>query len=221
MQKNYLQNIEWKFSNKLIDYNFAHNFMEERVQNIINQKEKELIWILEHEDVYTAGISAKEDDLLKKTSIPIFKTNRGGKYTYHGPGMKIIYIMIDLKKFFYPKNPDISSFVNFLENWIIDVLSEYNIQGEIRKDRVGIWVKDEISEKKIAAIGIKVKKWTTYHGIAINISPDLTKFKNIIPCGISEFGITSLENLGLNDFSEMNNIIKQKFHERFIKFKSS
>ncbi len=216
----YLSQIEWKISDNLIDFDGAYNFMEDRVSKIINQKKSEMIWLLEHKDVYTAGISSKETDLLNKTNIPVFKTNRGGKYTYHGPNMKIIYLMLDLKKFFYPNSPDIAVFVNFLENWIIDILAEFKIKGEIRKDRVGIWVKNEISEEKIAAIGIKVKKWVTYHGISINLAPDLTKFNNIVPCGISDFGITSFAKLGINNFSNIDQLIKEKFNQKFLEFKS-
>lgn len=214
--------IQWKFSDKLVDYQTAQNFMEDRVKNIINQNEQQLIWLLEHNHIYTAGISAKDDDLINDNNIiPIFKTNRGGKYTYHGPGMKIIYVMLDLKQLFYPAKPDIARFVNFLENWIIDILAEFNIKGEIRKDRVGIWVKVGNSEKKIAAIGIKIKKWVSYHGIALNIEPDLTNFNNIIPCGIKEFGVTSLSDLGKNNFLEINQIIKDKFYNRLQKFKNN
>jgi lipoyl(octanoyl) transferase len=188
-------NIEWKISKDLINFNDAFDFMQQRVEQIIVKKASEIIWILEHHPVYTAGVSAKEEDLLVKNEIPIFKTNRGGKYTYHGPGIKIIYVMIDLKKFFSPQKPDISGFVNFLENWIIEILKEFGIFGEIRKDRVGVWVKCGETEKKIAAIGVKIKKWVAYHGIAINVNPDLNSFKNIVPCGIKEFGVTSIEEI--------------------------
>jgi lipoyl(octanoyl) transferase len=189
------QEIEWLISKDPVDFESALNFMQARVEKIINNEAKQLIWILEHPEIYTAGISAKDSDLLTKTEIPIFKTNRGGKYTYHGPKMKIIYVMLDLKKFFSPSPPDIAKFVQFLENWIIATLAEINIKGEIRKDRVGIWVNHEGQEKKIAAIGVKIKKWVSYHGIAINIDPDLAKFDNIVPCGIKEYGVTSVREV--------------------------
>jgi lipoyl(octanoyl) transferase len=188
-------NIEFKFSKNLVKYEDALKFMEERSQEIILGKKKEMIWVLEHEPVYTAGISAKESDMLIKNNVPIFKVNRGGKYTYHCPGMKIIYVMLNLKRFFEPNRPDVSKFVEFLENWVIEILSFYGIKGEIKKGRVGIWVENNNIEEKVAAIGIKLKKWVSYHGIAINVNPDLSGFKNIVPCGISEFGVTSMKKI--------------------------
>ncbi len=188
--------VEWRVSKELVHFEDALDFMQKRVEEIIAGTAPELIWILEHHPVYTAGVSAQDADLLAKTDIPIFKTNRGGKYTYHCPGMKIIYVMLDLKKFFAPEKPDISRFVEFLENWVIKVLADFGIKGEIKKGRVGIWVTDKNNgEKKIAALGIKLKKWVSYHGIAINISPDLAGFDNIIPCGIKEFGVTSMQEI--------------------------
>jgi lipoyl(octanoyl) transferase len=217
-------NIEFKISKELIHFEDALNFMKQRVEDIILGKEKQLIWVLEHHPVYTAGVSAKDEDLLQKTEIPIFKTNRGGKYTYHAPGMKIIYVMLDLKKFFAPQNPDVSKFVEFLENWIIAILAEFGIKGEIKKGRVGIWVDTKNGEKKIAAIGIKLKKWVSYHGIAINVDPDLTGFDNIVPCGIKEFGVTSIAKIqkgvrtlfdqkGSDPFLDLEKIIIGKFRE--------
>jgi lipoyl(octanoyl) transferase len=204
-------NIEWRNSKDLVHFEDALKFMQERVEQIISGNSKELIWTLEHYPVYTAGVSAKDEDLLVKTDIPVFKTNRGGKYTYHGPKMKIIYIMLDLKKFFAPNPPDIAKFVEFLENWVIAILAEFGVKGEIKKGRVGIWVETKEGEKKIGAIGIKVKKWVTYHGIAINISPDLRAFENIVPCGIKEFGVTSLQKLGVNLDREFDDLVKEKF----------
>ncbi len=192
--------------------------MENRALKIIEGSAAPLIWLTEHNAVYTAGISAKDEDMLQKTDIPIYKTNRGGKYTYHGHGMKIIYVMLDLKKFFAPRAPDIAQFVEFLENWVIDFLQEFGIKGEIKKGRVGIWVTHEGKEKKIAAIGIKVKKWVSYHGIAININPDLTAFDNIVPCGIKEFGVTSLKEMGINTKQNFNEILKQSFAKRLAIF---
>ncbi|MBU6338402.1 MAG: lipoyl(octanoyl) transferase LipB [Rickettsiales bacterium] len=203
--------IEWLISKDPIYFEDALKFMENRVEKIINGEAKPLIWALEHKPVYTAGISAKDEDLLNKTDIPVFKTNRGGKYTYHGPGMKIIYVMLDLKKFFAPASPDIAKFVEFLENWMISCLAELGIKGEIRKGRVGIWVETKDGEKKIGAIGIKVKKWVTYHGIAINIAPNLQAFDNIVPCGIKEFGVTSLEELGVKMSEDFDELLKRKF----------
>jgi lipoyl(octanoyl) transferase len=203
--------IDWQIDEDEIDYKKAVQFMEKRNREIIDGTNSNLIWLTSHPSLYTAGISSKDSDLLNPT-IPVFQTNRGGKYTYHGPGMRIIYVMLDLKEFFSPNRPDISKFVNFLENWIINSLDRINIKGEIRKDRVGIWVKTDNTEKKIGAIGIKLKKWVTYHGIAVNIHPDLKFFNDIIPCGIKEFGVTSMEKLGNKTKQcEFDQILQEEF----------
>jgi len=206
-------NIEWRESAELVHFEEALNFMQNRVEEIISETAPQLIWTLEHHPVYTAGISAKEADLLAKSDIPVYKTNRGGKYTYHCPGMKIIYVMLDLKKLFAPHKPDVARFVEFLENWVIAILAEFGIKGEIRKGRVGIWVETPEGEQKIAALGIKIKKWVSYHGIAINIAPDMSGFKNIVPCGIAEFGVTSLANLGVKIDKNLHEVIQDKFYE--------
>lgn len=220
-----MQSIEWKISQEPVHFPDAVDFMQQRVEEIIKGESPEMIWILEHQPVYTAGISAKDEDLLIKTNIPIFKTNRGGKYTFHGPGIKIVYVMLNLKRIFSPAKPDVSSFVELLENWVIAILQEFGIKGEIRKGRVGIWVHQEGMEKKIAALGIKIKKWISYHGIAININPDLSSFKNIIPCGIKEFGTTSIaevlmkkESIQFNSFinSSIDEVFKKTFPSQFL-----
>lgn len=210
------KNLEWQISDDLILYPQALQLMEQRVAEIINAEKPELIWLCEHHSVYTAGISAKDSDLLGE-NLPVYKTNRGGKYTYHGPGIKIIYVMLDLKKVFAPEKPDVARFVKMLENWIIAILARFNVIGEIRPGRVGVWVRAaDGSEKKIAAIGIKLKKWVSYHGIAININPDLAAFNQIIPCGISEFGVTSLADLGKKiSAAELNEIIRSEFYKIF------
>ncbi len=210
-----LDNIEFKVSRKLVHFEDAIKAMQERVEGIILGEEKQLIWVLEHHPVYTAGVSAKDEDLLNKTDIPVFKTNRGGKYTYHCPGMKIIYVMLDLKQFFAPQNPDVSKFVEFLENWVISILQEFGIKGEIKKGRVGIWVEGKNGEEKIAAIGIKLKKWVSYHGIAINVDPDLRGFNNIVPCGIKDFGVTSMKEILGDKKIDLEKIIMEKFYENF------
>jgi lipoyl(octanoyl) transferase len=203
--------IEWKIDKEEISLEEAVKFMEKRNRDIIEKKANNLIWLTSHPSLYTAGISAKDGDLLNP-KIPVFKTNRGGKYTYHGPGMQIIYIMIDLKELFSPNKPDISKFINLLENWLINSLDKFGIKGQIRKDRVGIWVENNNSEEKIAAIGIKLKKWVTYHGIAININPNLEYFNEIIPCGIKEFGVTSMEKLGVKiDKEKFQKILQEEF----------
>jgi len=183
--------VEWRVSKELVHFEDALDFMQKRVEEIIAGTSPGLIWILEHHPVYTAGVSAQDADLLAKTDIPIFKTNRGGKYTYHCPGMKIIYVMLDLKKFFAPEAPDVARFVEFLENWVIKILANFGIKAGLKKGMVGIWVGD----KKVAALGIKLKKWVSYHGIAINIDPDMAGFRNIVPCGIKEFGVTSMREI--------------------------
>lgn len=211
-----LNNIEWLEANDPVNFETAVAFMEKRVAEIIAGTAPQLVWIVEHPPLYTAGISAQDSDLLNKTHIPIYKTNRGGKYTYHGPGMKIIYVMLDLKKIFAPAEPDIARFVEFLENWVIAFLQEFGVKGEIKKGRVGIWVEHDGKEEKVAAIGIKVKKWVSYHGIAINVNPDLAAFQNIVPCGIKEFGVTSLEKLGKLKTNINTNAVIRKSFENFV-----
>ena len=206
-------NIDWIFADDLVHFAEAFKYMELAVENIIAKKTNSKIWVLEHHPVITAGISASDNDLLSSTDIPIYKTNRGGKYTYHGPGMKIIYLMLDLKEFFFPQQPDISRFVEFLEKWVINVLKHYEISAEIRKNRVGLWVNHNSCEKKISAIGIKVKRWVSYHGIAINIAPDLSNFNHIVPCGIKDFGVVSLQELGIINFDDnkFNDLLKIEY----------
>lgn len=211
------QEIEWLVDQDLTDYETAVNFMENRVEKIILNQSSGLIWMTQHPPIYTAGVSAKSSELLNN-NISVYKTNRGGKHTYHGPGIRIIYVMLNLKKVFYPQNPDIAKFIIMLENWIINSLSKIGIKGLIRKGRVGIWVEcSDQQEKKVAAIGIKIKKWVSYHGIAININPDLENFKGIIPCGIREFGTTSLKDLGVEiSYSKFDKIIQEEFYKIFL-----
>lgn len=195
--------VEWLKNDELVDYDFASNFMETRVSEIAANKKKELIWLVEHPPLYTGGASASEKDLLDKESFPVYRTRRGGKFTYHGPGQRVAYVMLDLNK----RGRDVRSFVEFLERWIINTLQEFNIEGEIRPDRVGVWIrrKDKkksadglFLEEKIAAIGLKLRKWVSFHGIAININPNLDHFSGIIPCGAENFGVTSLKDLGVS-----------------------
>jgi len=201
--------MEWKISKQPVDYTDAVQFMEERVNAIIAGQAGELIWLLEHNPLYTAGSSAKESDLLEKR-FPVYQSNRGGQYTYHGTGQRIIYVMLDLRK----RGQDIKLFVKNLENWIIATLAEFGIKGEIRENRVGVWVANAKSEEKIAAIGIRVRKWVTYHGISVNISPDLSHYLGIIPCGINEFGVTSFAKLGLGTtMQEFDRVLQAKFED--------
>jgi len=207
-------NVQWKISDGLINYEDALSAMENRVADIISGNKPELVWMLEHPPLYTSGTSAKESDLLDANKFPVYKTGRGGEYTYHGPGMRIAYIMLDLKK---RSAQDIKAYVYNLEQLIINTLSHFDIKGERRKGRVGIWVvMPDGSESKIAAIGIRVRKWVTYHGIAINLNPDLSHFGGIVPCGISEHGITSISALGKKaSLSELDRALKDEYNLLF------
>ncbi len=189
------------------EYSQTLKKMEALVEEIIAGTAEESLWLLEHEDVYTAGTSADDAELLNH-DFPVFTAGRGGKHTYHGPGQRVIYLMLDLKKHYSP--PDLKKFVCDLEQWIIDSLKEIGVEAFRRKGRVGLWVEDKNSlggEAKIAAIGIRVRKWVSFHGISININPILKNFDGIVPCGISEFGVTSLEKLGkkitMEEFDEI------------------
>ncbi len=208
--------IKFKTSNQPLEYQEAVQFMENYVAEISAENEPELIWLTSHPPIYTAGVSAKPEDLLRG-DLPVYKTNRGGQYTYHDDGMRIIYVLLNLKKCFAPHQPDVAKFVEMLENWVIAVLARLEIKGEIRKNRVGIWTQcNDKSEKKIAAIGIKIRKWVSYHGIAININPDLEGFKGIIPCGLKDFGVTSIADLGKQtSFAQIDEIIKEEFFKIF------
>ena len=200
--------IIWTRSDELVQYPEAIKYMEECVDNIIHNKENGNIWFLEHPAIYTVGASSKDEDLLDKNVLPIYKTSRGGQITYHGPGQRVVYLMLNLKKIFSPKEPDLSSFVRILEEVIIECLGSLGIVSQTVKGGPGVWVKTKKNTfDKIAAIGIRVRKWVCYHGIAVNINPNLDHFKGIIPCGIKEHGVTSLEELGckilMNDFDRI------------------
>lgn len=169
--------------------------MEDRVLAIREERSDECVWLLEHPPLYTAGTSASAVDLINP-QFPVYETGRGGQYTYHGPGQMVAYVMLDLTK--RQAAPDIKAYVHSLEEWIIQSLKEVGIEGERREGRVGIWVKTSNTEKKIAAIGVRIRRGVTYHGLSINIDPDLTHFDGIVPCGISEYGVTSLKDMGVN-----------------------
>ncbi len=204
-------NIEVKNSIKPIDYTRSMEILEKRVQDVLLEKKEEFLWILEHKTVYTAGISANEKDLLDK-NLPIFKTNRGGMYTVHSPGQKVIYFVLNLNK----RKKDIRKLINNIENCIMDILREYKIKSYPDRNNIGIWVKNGNNSMKIAAIGIRVKRWIAYHGFALNISNDLEKYKKIVPCGIREKGITSLKNMGIKNYQNINEIIAKKFLNTFL-----
>ena len=187
--------------------------MDERVAGIHEGSQEECVWLLEHPPLYTAGTSAKDVDLLEPR-FPVFKTGRGGEYTYHGPGQRVAYAMLDLKK---RGAPDLKKYVWNLEEWIIRTLAEFDVTGERRCGRIGIWVDmPDGSEKKIAAIGVRVRRWVTMHGIAINVDPDLSHFDGIVPCGISEHGVTSLAGLGVEaSMAQVDAVLKDVFEVVF------
>ncbi|MBL4590128.1 MAG: lipoyl(octanoyl) transferase LipB [Alphaproteobacteria bacterium] len=206
--------VEWKISKKPVEYPDAVREMEQRVHEIHSDGACDLLWALEHPPIYTAGTSAKEED-LKSPKFPVFETGRGGQYTYHGPNQRIYYMILNLKKIF--QAPDIKKYIWNLEECIVQSLAHFDIMGERREGRVGIWVvcPDE-QEKKIAAIGVRVRHWIAYHGVSVNLSPDLSHFSEIVPCGISEYGVTSFSDLG-KDVSchEFDKIFKKSFQKVF------
>ncbi|SDD95376.1 lipoyl(octanoyl) transferase LipB [Ruegeria marina] len=194
--------MEWKITDGLTDYEEAVAFMEARAAAIAAGEAEECIWLLEHPPLYTAGTSARREDLTDPDRFPVHGSKRGGQYTYHGPGQRVVYVMLDVGK----RGHDVRRFVQQLEEWVIAALAEFNVRGEIREGRVGVWVRRDDkpltvsgkpAEDKIAAIGIRIRKWVSFHGISINVEPDLEHFSGIVPCGISEFGVTSLVDLGL------------------------
>lgn len=199
-------NIEIKKSQKPVKYEDALTFMEHRLREINEKKSKDLIWILEHEEIYTAGTSYKETEILDK-SIKIIKTNRGGKITYHGPGQLICYFVIDLKK----RNKDIRKFISTIEKTIIDTLKYYNIETFADKKNIGIWYNYNKQIKKIAAIGVRVSKWIAYHGFSINIKNDLKRYEAIIPCGIEDKGVANLKEIEDQNYKELGNKLVENF----------
>ena len=199
-------NIEIKKSIKPIKYAEAINHLEKRLLDISKNKKNNLIWVLEHEEIYTAGTSYKEEEILNK-DINIIKTNRGGKITYHGPGQLIFYFVVDLKQ----RQKNIRKFITLIEKTIIESLSEFNIKSFGDPKNIGIWVDNKNEIKKVAAIGVRVSKWIAYHGFAININNDLSKYDNIIPCGISNKGVTKLKDINDQDYNGLTDIIVNNF----------
>ena len=198
-------NIEIKKSIKPINYSDAINFLEKRLDDLHKNKDKELIWILEHDEIFTAGTSYKKNEILDN-SIELIKTNRGGKITCHAPGQLICYFVLDLRK-----KKDIRKFISCIEKTIIETLKEYKIETFSDKDNIGIWHKKNNSINKVAAIGVRVKKWIAYHGFAININNNLEQYKKIIPCGITDKGVTNLINIDNNDYSDLDKLLIEKF----------
>ena len=199
--------MEIKISHKPVPYKEAMDFLEKKVEKVHANIEDEIIWILEHDSVYTKGISASDDDLLMPNLFPIIETNRGGKFTYHGPGQKIVYFVINLNK----REKEIKKFVRNVEKWIIAVLNDFNISSFADPKNIGIWIRNNNEENKIAAIGIKVKKWIAYHGFSININNNLDQYKKIIPCGIKDKGITNLISIADNNYSNIDDLLIEKF----------
>ena len=199
-------NIEIKKSIKPVNYEKAIKFLEERLTNIDKENAKDLIWILEHDEIYTAGTSYEKSEILNK-NINLIETNRGGKITYHGPGQIICYFVIDLKK----RKRDIRKFITLIEKTIIESLSEFSIESFGDPKNIGIWLNHNQEIKKIAAIGVRVSKWIAYHGFSINVNNDLTKYNNIIPCGIKDKGITNLKEIKNLDYKKLEDIIIKNF----------
>ena len=213
--------VEWITSEGLTDYETAVTFMEDRAARIAAGEADECIWLVEHPPLYTAGTSARAEDLRAPDRFPVFDTKRGGQYTYHGPGQRVVYVMLDLNR----RGRDIRAFVQQLEAWVIAALAEFNVTGHIREGRVGVWVErpdrprlpdGRMSEDKIAAIGIRLRKWVSFHGISINVEPELEHFSGIVPCGISDFGVTSLVDLGLPvSMADVDVALRRSFDEVF------
>lgn len=214
-----MNEVEWIISPGLVEYPDALKVMDERVDLIQKGNAKELVWLLEHPPLYSAGTSAKPQDLLTPNRFPVFKTGRGGQYTYHGPGQRVAYVMLDLNR----RRRDIRAYVSSLETWIINTLAKFNIRGERRSDRIGIWVRrtdlnNPEREDKIGAIGIRIKRWVTLHGISINVSSDLEHFGGIIPCGIGGYGVTSFEDIGQPlEFYDLDVELRTEFDQLFGK----
>jgi lipoyl(octanoyl) transferase len=210
-----IKEIEYAISNELVSYQDAIFLMEERVESISSKKKPELIWFLEHPPIYTAGTSANDSDLLKKDTFPVFNASRGGEYTYHGPGQRIVYVMLNIRERGY----DIRTFVSTLEKWITDTLKDLGIDSFLIKENVGVWVnnnKTSYSEEKIASIGLRVRKGITFHGVSLNISPNLKHFKGIVSCGNKDKGTTSLKKLGVTlSTKDIDKILLKNFKSNF------
>lgn len=200
--------IECKISKTPVDYPAAVKAMEARAAGIAEGRKPEMLWLLEHPPLYTAGSGARSGDLIDSKRFPVYQTGRGGQYTYHGPGQRVAYVMLDLNE----RGRDLRAYVKQLERWLIATLNVFGIEGFTRDGRVGVWVKTVNGEAKIAAIGVRVRKWVTYHGISINVNPDLSHYAGIVPCGIREYGVTSLETLGIEaPMAEVDKALKREF----------
>ena len=213
--------VEWIISDRLIEYQTAVDWMERRADDIAAGRAGEAIWLLEHPPLYTAGTSASADDLIEPERFPVYATRRGGQYTYHGPGQRVAYVLLDLNK----RGKDVRAFVKQLERWIIATLDQFNVRGETRDGRIGVWVErpekpplpdGSPAEDKIAALGIRLRKWVSFHGLSINVDPDLSHFGGIVPCGIAQHGVTSLVDLGLPvTLQDLDVALRQEFVKVF------
>lgn len=207
----------WAVSQGLVDYPAAVAAMEARAAAIAEGTAGELVWLLEHPPLYTAGVSAKPDDLLEPGRFPVFESGRGGQFTYHGPGQRVAYVMLDLTR----RRRDVRAFVAALEAWVIGALDAFNVRGEVREGRVGVWVERKAPgvptrEDKIAAIGVKLRRWVSFHGVSVNVEPDLGHFSGIVPCGVTQHGVTSLVDLGLPvTMDEADAALKASFRQVF------
>jgi len=205
--------VAWRASTGLVDYEAASRRMEALAAAIAAGEAGEEVWLLEHPPLYTAGVSAKEADLLDTARFPVYRTSRGGQFTYHGPGQRVAYVMLNLKA----RRPDVRGFVRDLEGWLIDALALLGVAAERREGRVGVWTAlPGGGEAKIAAIGVRVRRWTTFHGVSLNVRPDLSHFEGIVPCGLSDFGVTSLAALGVAaDMGAADAALRRAFETRF------
>lgn len=207
--------IEWRMSDAPVPYEDAVAEMEARVAAIHAGTAPELVWLLEHPPLYTAGTSARSGDLIAHDLLPVFRSGRGGQYTYHGPGQRVGYVMLDLQK----RGADLRAYVRDLEEWLIRTLQHFNVKGERRDGRVGIWIAERGGkESKIAALGVRVRHWVSFHGVSLNVDPDLSHYRGIVPCGISEHGVTSLAALGITaSMPEVDTALKSAFAEVFLR----
>ncbi len=204
--------VQWHTALQTVNYVEAMTIMDGHVAAIADGREPERVWLLEHPPIYTAGTSAKREDLVEPNRFPVFETGRGGQYTYHGPGQRVAYVMLNLAK----RGGDVRAYVAALENWLIGTLAEFGVAGERREDRVGIWVKRGEREDKIAALGIRVRKGIAFHGISLNVNPTLEHFTGIVPCGVTEHGVTSLADLGIKDsMQEVDAALAKHFEQLF------
>ena len=203
---------EWRISDAPVDYARAVDEMEARVAAIRAGTAGEAVWLLEHPPLYTAGTSARDSDLIDPVRLPVFRSGRGGQFTYHGPGQRVGYVMLDLRR----RGSDIRSYVQGLEEWLIRALARFNVRGERREGRVGVWVVDGGREAKIAALGVRVRHWVSFHGVSLNVDPDLGHYAGIVPCGISQHGVTSLARLGIVvSMPEVDMVLRETFTEVF------